>query len=110
MFILNFLNKLIHNLQDENIPQEGRIALAIFILSLVLLVSYLNTMVYFIILISLGSETIQNWINQQDYIRKIVNIYKNTRIAFLVFEICLSLFIILFLLYYSHLIYTHFIR
>jgi len=60
MFILNFLNKLIHNLQDENIPQEGRIALAIFILSLVLLVSYLNTMVYFIILISLGSETIQN--------------------------------------------------
>ena len=109
MFILNYLNKLVTSLYDESIPGEGKLALALFMLCIILLLSYINTIFYFIILISLDNKTVQNWINQWDLFKKIVNIYRKTRIGFLIFEISLSLFIILFILYYSHKIYSFFL-
>lgn len=109
MIILTYLNKLITSLQDEAIPNEGKLALALFIFSIILLLSYLNTITYFIILIALDNKTVQNWINQWNIFKKVVNIYQKTRIGFLIFEICLSLFIILFIMHYSHKIYSFYL-
>jgi hypothetical protein len=85
MILFNYLNELISKLYDENIPEIGRLALAVFIFSLILLISYLNTMAYFIILLALENKTIQNWVNQQRFIKKIIYVYKKTRIGFVVF-------------------------
>ena len=109
MILLNYLNGVITSLKDENFPDDGKLALSLFILSLILLFSYLNTITYFIILINLDNKTVQNWINQNNFIRKLVNIYRQTRIAFLIFEICLSLFIILFILYNSYRVYAFYL-
>jgi len=59
MIILTYLNKLVSSLQDENIPNEGKIALGLFIFCLILLLSYINTMTYFIILIVLDNKSVQ---------------------------------------------------
>jgi len=109
MILLNYLNGVITSLKDENFPDDGKLALSLFILSLILLFSYLNTITYFIILINLDNKTVQNWINQNNFIRKLFNIYRQTRIAFLIFEICLSLFIILFILYNSYRVYAFYL-
>jgi hypothetical protein len=42
-------------------------------------------MAYFIILLALENKTIQNWVNQQRFIKKIIYVYKKTRIGFVVF-------------------------
>nr|YP_009487220.1 hypothetical protein [Russula abietina]AWB36122.1 hypothetical protein [Russula abietina] len=105
MIILTYLNKLMDSLYDENIPEIGRLALDVYIFCVILFFSYLNIMANLRILISLDNKSIQNWRNKFSFIKKVVNIYKKTRIEFLIFEIFLSLFIILFLLYYSYQIY-----
>jgi hypothetical protein len=109
MIILTYLNKLITNLQDGNIPDQGRLALSLFILCVILLISFTNILIYFLILLNLENKLVQNKINQWTMLKWIVNIYKKTRIGFLVFEICLSLYIILFIMYYSHKIYTFYL-
>jgi hypothetical protein len=60
MIILTYLNKLLISLQDENIPQEGKLALALFILSVILFVSFSNIMIYFIILLGFENKIIQD--------------------------------------------------
>lgn len=109
MIILNYLKNLLTNLYNDTIPNQGKLALGVFILCLILLISYLNTITYFLILINLDNKTVQNWINRREFIKKLVNIYRQTRIAFLIFEICLSLFIILFILYNSYRIYVFYL-
>lgn len=109
MIILTYLNSLISTLQDDNFPWQGKLALALFILSVILLLSFSNILIYFIILISLENKSVQHWINQWELFKKIVNIYKTTRIGFLIFEICLSLYIIIFIMYYSYKIYTFYL-
>lgn len=101
--------ELANNLDNDTIPNQGKLALGVFILCLILLISYLNTITYFLILINLDNKTVQNWINRREFIKKLVNIYRQTRIAFLIFEICLSLFIILFILYNSYRIYVFYL-
>jgi hypothetical protein len=64
MIILNYLNKLIIFLQDENIPNLGRLALAVFILSTILVISFTNIIIYFLILILFENKSFQNKINQ----------------------------------------------
>lgn len=109
MIILTYLNSLISNLQNENIPVQGRLALAVFILCTVLLISFINITIYFVILLNLENEWIQDKIIKWPVLKIIVNIYKKTRIGFLIFEISLSLFIIIFILYYSHKLYTFYL-
>jgi hypothetical protein len=64
MIILNYLNKLLIYLQNDNIPNEGRLALAVFILSTVLLISFTNIIIYFLILIGIEKKSMKNKINQ----------------------------------------------
>jgi hypothetical protein len=109
MIIINYFYKLVSNLQNENIPKEEKLVLALFIFSIILLLSYLNTRTYFLILIIFFNKTVQDLINQWYLFKNFFNIYGKTRIRFLIFEICLSLYIILFILYYSQKIYTFYL-
>jgi hypothetical protein len=109
MIILTYLNNLISNLQNDNFPIQGKLALALFVLCAILLVSFINIIIYFLILLNLDNKWIQNKLNQWYILKIIVNIYKKTRIGFLIFEISLSLFIMIFILYYSHKLYTFYL-
>jgi hypothetical protein len=109
MIILTYLNKLLISLQDENIPQEGKLALALFILSVILFVSFSNIMIYFIILLGFENKIIQDWVDKWKFLIKFISIYKKTRIGFLLFEICLSLYIIIFIIYYSYKVYNFYL-
>jgi hypothetical protein len=60
MIILNYLKTLLTNLHNDSIPNQGKLAVGLFILTLILLISYLNTITYFIILINLDNKTVQN--------------------------------------------------
>jgi hypothetical protein len=60
MILLNYLKTLLTNLQNDSIPNQGKLALGLFILTLILLISYLNTIAYFIILINLDNKRVQN--------------------------------------------------
>lgn len=64
MIIINYFYKLVSNLQNENIPKEEKLVLALFIFSIILLLSYLNTRTYFLILIIFFNKTVQDLINQ----------------------------------------------
>ena len=57
MIILTYLNSLISRLQDANFPWEGRLALALFIFSVILLVSFSNIIIYFIVLITMEKKS-----------------------------------------------------
>lgn len=107
MIILTYLNKLVFSLQNENIPDQAKLALALFIFCIILLLSYINIIIYFTIRVNFFNKTFQNCIKKSKTFRIVVNVYRKTRIGFVIFEIYLSLYIILFLLYYSHKIYTY---
>jgi hypothetical protein len=64
MIILTYLNKLVSSLYDKSIPNEENLALALFIFCVILLLSSVNTITYFIILVSLDNKTIQKWTSQ----------------------------------------------
>jgi hypothetical protein len=59
MIILNFLNKLINSLNDESIPDEGRLAIALFILSFISLMCFINVLFYFFALYIVDSKFIE---------------------------------------------------
>jgi len=45
MIILTYLNKLVSSLKNENISNEGKLALALFVFSIILFLSYVNTII-----------------------------------------------------------------
>jgi hypothetical protein len=60
MILLTYLNKLVKSLQDENIPDEGKLALALFIFSVILFISFSNIMLYFIVSLKFEHKIVQN--------------------------------------------------
>jgi len=46
MIILTYLNNLVSSLQDSNIPDEGKLALALFIFAIILLLCKYNNLFY----------------------------------------------------------------
>lgn len=109
MIIIAYLNKLITSLQDENIPNEGKLALALFIFSVILFINFSNIMIYFLTLLSFEQKILPKWVNKINFVKKMMKIYKKTRIGFLIFEISLSFYIILFIMYYSYKVYTFYL-
>ena len=106
MIILEYLNYLFNYLQDGSLPWEVRVAIGLFIMCSVLLLSIINIINYFLILIffenkhvPLGQGHWQEWMNKYKIIKYIFTKYKATRVYFLIIEISLSLYIILFILY-----------
>ena len=43
MIIFTYLNKLIKNLSESSIPNEGKLSFPLFIFSIILFLSYINT-------------------------------------------------------------------
>jgi F0F1-type ATP synthase membrane subunit a len=60
MILLTYLNKLVKSLQDENIPEEGKLALALFIFSVILFISFSNIMLYFIVSLKFEHKIVPN--------------------------------------------------
>lgn len=102
MNILEYLKSILNKIYDESLPDEVRIAIGLFILSTILLLSFMNIIIYFIILIIFDNKRIQEWMNKYKFIKYIFTTYKATRIYFLIFEISLSLYIIIFILHGSY--------
>ena len=102
MIILTYINKLVWTLEIENIPEEGKIALILFILHLILLLNFLNIMTYFLIRVNITNKRLQDLMKESRIFRRIVWIYGKTRILFIIFEIYLCIYIILWIIYYSH--------
>ena len=109
MIILPYLNELINKLQDESIPNEGKLALGLFILITISTLSVINIIIYFVIIISIDKKIVQDKINEWKFLKRIAQIYKNTRIYFILFEVSLFLYIHIFVLWNCYRLISHFL-
>jgi hypothetical protein len=64
MVILHNLNKLLIKLQDDSIPNEGRLPLGLFILCTISLLCFLNILFYILVLFTIETKFMQEkWSN-----------------------------------------------
>lgn len=106
MIILEQLKHLIHLANNEDIPAIGQLAMANFVLQSIALSSFLNILIYFIIIKILENKTVTDKIQNYKILNKIFKVYKNTRIYFLIYEIIFFLFINVFILWQSYRLFS----
>lgn len=109
MIYLEYLRNLLSHLQDENLPVECRLAVGTFVLCFILLLSFLNIITYFTVIICFDHKLIQEKMNKWIILKKFLILYKTTRIYFLVFEILLFLSINIFILWNCYRIFSFYI-
>lgn len=102
MILLEKLLHILPLLSNEEIPLLSRLALANFALCSVLLLSFINILIYFIVITFLNNEKFVNKIKEYKYLNKIFTLYKNTRIYFLIYEIIFFLFVNIYLIWQSY--------
>ena len=109
MIILEQLRQILEHMNNEEIPLLGKLAIANFILCSILLLSILNLIIYFTVINLLNHQTVLEKIQQYKLLNKCINLYKNTRIYFILFEVCLILFINIFLIWQSYRLFSHYL-
>jgi hypothetical protein len=110
MIILEYLKNLLNLMQDESIPVIGKLAVGNFILCVLLLLSFINVLIYFLVLITFDNILVQNLMNKYSIIKRILILYKNTRIYFLIFEILFFISINLFILWNCYRLFSFYIN
>nr|ADO51612.1 orf1 [Moniliophthora roreri] len=100
------------NSSNENIVMY---AVCVFAFSVLILLSVVNLLIYFSILLGLENENIKSKLNEWMNLKygwvlaKIINLYKKSRLIFIFFEIGIFFFNISMLLWSSYKIITGFI-
>ena len=64
MIILYHLNELVTKLQDNSIPDDGKLALGFLILTIISLLCFINMLIYIIVVYSIDSNFMQDKMNQ----------------------------------------------
>ena len=59
IILLEYLQTMLNKMYDESLPDEVRIAIGLFILCTILLLSFINIIIYFIVLIIFDNKRIQ---------------------------------------------------
>jgi hypothetical protein len=93
MIILYQLNELLSKLQDNSIPDDGKLALGFLILSVISLLCFINILTYFIVLYTIETKFMQEKMDRWKLLKRIMNLYKTTSIYFIGFEILLFLYV-----------------
>ena len=107
MFIfLDHMKQFIDLINSDHIPLTNQLALYNFILCSFLLLSFINILIYFMVINIFNNVTLVNKIKDYKILNKILNIYKNTRIYFLIYEIIFFLFINVFILWQSYRLFS----
>ena len=107
MFIfLQHMKQFIDLINSDQIPLTNQLALHNFILCSFLLLSFINILIYFMVITFLNNEKFVNKIKEYKYLNKIFTIYKNTRIYFLIYEIIFFLFVNIFILWQSYRLFS----
>ena len=109
MLILEQLRQLLELMNNDSISLVGKLALGNFILCSISLISFLNIIIYIIIIKILDKEFVLEKIQRYKYINKIFMLYKHTRTYFILFEVCLILFINIFILWQSYILFSNFL-
>ena len=76
MIILYHLNELLSKLQDDNIPDDGKLALSFFILSIISLLCFLNILIYIIILYTIETKFMQEKMDRWKLLKRFMILYK----------------------------------
>lgn len=107
MFIYQYLHNLINLLESNSIPDLGKLALCNFILCSVLLLNFINILIFFSILIGLNSNNkVVIRMQQNKILGKIIKIYKESRVYFILIEVIFFLSINIFILYQSYRLFS----
>ena len=107
MFIfLDHMKQFIVLINSDHIPLTNQLALYNFILYSFLLLSFINILIYFMVINIFNNVTLVNKIKDYKILNKILNIYKNTRIYFLIYEIIFFLLINVFILWQSYRLFS----
>lgn len=93
MILIELLKYLGINIYDNSTPPEVIYALCIMLLSIMSVICFFNLLIYFIVLFALDSKYIQDKIDGFKKLQKIINLYKNTRIYFILFEVLLFIWL-----------------
>ena len=110
MFLLEYFNKISTYLENDSIPALGRLALGNFILCSLLLLSFINIVIYFMIIIGLNSNNkLLNKIRQNKLLGKIIKLYKESRIYFIIFELVFFISLNIFILWQSYRLFSFYI-
>ena len=110
MFLLEYFNKISTYLENDSIPALGRLALGNFILCSLLLLSFINIVTYFMIIIGLDSNNkLLNKIRQNKLLGKIIKLYKESRIYFIIFELVFFISLNIFILWQSYRLFSFYI-
>ena len=110
MFLLEYFNKISTYLENDSIPALGRLALGNFILCSLLLLSFINIVIYFMIIIGLDSNNkLLNKIRQNKLLGNIIILYKESRIYFIIFELVFFISLNIFILWQSYRLFSFYI-
>jgi len=108
---MNLIINFLHVLGFTNITSESDIVVlyagSIFFLSFFVLICFVNLTIYFLIVTYLNEETlnkpqIKKLFEQMPILRRIIILYRNTRIIFIIFEI-----VMFFILMYGLLVSSY---
>ena len=103
MFLLEYFNKISTYLENDSIPALGRLALGNFILCSLLLLSFINIVVYLLIIKGLDSNN--KFISimwQNKLLGKLILLYKESRIYFILFELVFFISLIMFIVLFEN--------
>ena len=79
-------------IKDSTIRDEGRLALGLFILIIISTLCFLNIIFYVFVLYTIETKFMQEQMERWKLLKRIMNIYKKTNIAFIVFEVLLFVY------------------
>lgn len=106
MIILEQLRQLLQLMNNESVPLVGKLSLGNFILCSISLISFLNILIYLIIIKILDNKIVLEKVQQYKTLNKILMLYKHTRLYFILFEVGLILFINIFILWQSYRLFS----
>lgn len=90
---IDFLKNFGIDLQDPNVSLLVLFSVCIFLLTLTSLASFLNFLVYVIIIRTSETEFVLNYIKNKPRLTKYVNFYKNVSTVFVVYDVLFFLFV-----------------
>ncbi len=96
------------DLQDPNVSILVLFSISIFLLTLVSLASFLNFLIYVIIIRTSESEIVLNYLKNKPRLTKYVNFYKKVSTLFVVYDVLFFLFINITILSYCFRIMNHY--
>lgn len=108
LIILNILNYFGIVIENENNHPFAAYSFIILFISLLLLLCFFNILLYFSLIILLDNKLFNEWLKDWPILKRIANIYKNTRIIFIVFEVLFFIWMISILIWSSYTILSSF--